>query len=61
MAEPTSAAADTPQAELLTQRYADPIVGTLGCWDRVILTGTLTDVCPAGAVAGWLHRDNQPV
>ena len=58
MAEPTSAAADTPPDELLTQRYADPIVGTLGCWDRVILTGTLTDVCHAGAVAGWLRRDN---
>jgi hypothetical protein len=42
----------------LTQRYADHIAGTLGCWDRVIITGTLTDVCHAGAVEGWLRRDN---
>jgi len=58
MSEPTPAPADTPQVELLTQRYAEQIVGTLGCWDRVILTGTLTDVCHAGAVEGWLRRDN---
>jgi len=42
----------------LTQRYAGQIVGTLGCWDRLILSGTLTDVCHAGAVAGGLRRDN---
>jgi hypothetical protein len=58
MAEPTPAAAKAPQVELLTQRYADQIVGTVGCWDRVIITGTLTDVCHAGAVEGWLRRDN---
>jgi hypothetical protein len=58
MAEPTPTAAETPQVELLTQRYADQIMGTLGCWDRVIITGTLTDVCHAGAVEGWLRRDN---
>ena len=58
MSEPTPAPADTPQVELLTQRYAEQIVGTLGCWDRVIITGTLTDVCHAGAVEGWLRRDN---
>ena len=56
--EPIPAPGDTPQVELLPQRYADHIVGTLGCWDRVILTGTLTDVCHAGAVEGWLRRDN---
>ena len=58
MAEPTRTAAETAYVELLTQRYADHIVGTLGCWDRVIITGTLTDVCHAGAVEGWLRRDN---
>jgi hypothetical protein len=58
MSEPTPAPPDTPSAELLTQRYADPIAGTLGGWDRVIITGTLTDVCHAGAVEGWLRRDN---
>ncbi|MBE0540184.1 MAG: MarR family transcriptional regulator [Verrucomicrobia bacterium] len=58
MSEPTPAPSDAPGTELLTQRYADQIIGTLGCWDRVILTGTLTDVCHAGAVEGWLRRDN---
>jgi hypothetical protein len=58
MSEPTPAPTDTPQVDLLTQRYADHIVGTLGCWDRVIITGTLTEVCHAGAVEGWLRRDN---
>ena len=57
MSEPTPAA-ETSHVELLTQRYADQIVGTLGCWDRVIITGTLTDVCHAGAVNRWLQRDN---
>jgi len=58
MAKPTPASSDTPHVELLTQRYAGQIVGTLGCWDRVIIAGTLTDVCHAGAVEGWLRRDN---
>src|SRR5829696_7802027 len=58
MSEPIPACTNSPQVELLTQRYADQIVGTLGCWDRVIITGTLTDVCHAGAVEGWLRRDN---
>lgn len=58
MSEPTPAAAETSHVELLTQRYADEIVGTLSCWDRVIITGTLTDVCHAGAVERCLQRDN---
>jgi hypothetical protein len=58
MTEPTPPPANVPEKELLTQRYADQIVGTLGCWDRVIITGTLTDVCHAGAVEAWLRRDN---
>lgn len=58
MSEPTPAAAETSHFELLTQRYAEEIVGTLSCWDRVIITGTLTDVCHAGAVERCLQRDN---
>lgn len=57
MNESTPAPIDGAERELLTQRYADRIVGTLGCWDRVILNGTLTDVCHAGAVEAWLRRD----
>ena len=58
MSVTTPPTVDTPEPELLTQRYAEKIVGTLGCWDRVIITGTLTDVCHAGAVEGWLRRDS---
>ena len=58
MSEPTPAPVNACDKELLSQRYAEQIVGTLGCWDRVIITGTLTDVCHAGAVEGWLRRDN---
>jgi hypothetical protein len=57
MTEPSSPVADVSEKELLTQRYAEQILGTLGCWDRVIITGTLTDVCHAGAVEAWLRRD----
>ncbi|MHB8522343.1 MAG: hypothetical protein ACYDH9_16505 [Limisphaerales bacterium] len=57
MSAPTSPPANAGENELLTQRYADKIVGTLGCWDRVIITSTLTEVCHAGAVEGWLRRD----
>jgi hypothetical protein len=58
MTETTTAVPAASEKELLTQRYADQIGGTLGCWDRVIITGTLTDVCHAGAVEAWLRRDN---
>ena len=50
--------ADAAEKELLTQRYAGQIVGILGCWHRVIITGTLTEVCHTGAVEGWLRRNN---
>jgi hypothetical protein len=58
MSEPTSASVDPPQVGLLTQRYAERITGTLGCWNRVLITDMLTQVCHAGAVEGWLRRDN---
>ncbi len=49
---------EAPDRELLTQRYANQIVGTLGCWDRVIITGTLIDVCHACAEEARLRRDD---
>lgn len=58
MTKPTPSPVHPCEQELLTQRHAGQIAGTLGCWDRVIITGTLTDVCHAGAVEGWLRRDN---
>jgi len=39
---------------LLEERYDDRILGTLSCWDRVIITGTLPDLCYAQAMAKTL-------
>ncbi len=36
------------------KRHQDLITGTLSCFDRVVLTGTLPDICFAGAMAGYL-------
>lgn len=55
------AAAETPR-DLLT-RYADQLAGSLRCFDRVILHGTLVDVAHPGALlvsmqaAGFRPRD----
>ena len=32
---------------LLTERYADQIAGVLGCWDRMLIFGTLPKICHA--------------
>ncbi len=42
----------------LLDRYADDIVGVLGCYDRVILTGTLVDLANPDALAIRLHHLN---
>jgi hypothetical protein len=36
------------------ERHADQIRGTLSCYDRVVLTGTLPDLCHAEAMARYL-------
>ena len=36
------------------ERHQELITGTLSCFDRVVLTGTLPDICFAGAMAGYL-------
>jgi hypothetical protein len=38
----------------IEDRYADKILGTLSCFDRVVLTGTLVDIGYAGAMAATL-------
>ncbi len=42
----------------LVSRYADKIVGVLGCYDRVVLSGTLTAVAHPEAMAGVLYREH---
>ena len=36
------------------ERHQDKIAGVLSCFDRVIITGTLPDICYAGAMASYL-------
>lgn len=40
------------------QRYAGQIAGQLGCWDRLVLTGTLLDVGYSGAAEKQLREAN---
>jgi hypothetical protein len=40
----------------LLERYADKIVGVLGCFDRLVLSGTLTAMAHPGAMAAVLQR-----
>lgn len=38
----------------LLSRYADKIQGVLSCYDRVVLTGTLPNLCYAGGMTAYL-------
>ena len=40
------------------KKYADKIQGTLSCYDRVAIKGTLPGVCHAGAMTNLLYRKN---
>jgi len=39
-------------------RYAAQIAGQLGCWDRLVLTGTLQEVGYSGALEKRLQQDH---
>ena len=41
---------------LITERYADKILGVLSCCDRVVITGMLVDIGYAGAMAATLSE-----
>ena len=43
--------------ELLTDRYADKIAGTLSCYDRVIIQGTLPGICYAEGMTHYLKAN----
>lgn len=42
--------------ELLTKRYAEKIIGTLGCFDRIVVKGTLTNLCYADGMTRYLKE-----
>jgi len=38
------------------QRHQEKIAGVLTCFDRVVITGTLPEICHAGALVGYLSQ-----
>ena len=42
--------------ELLTERHAAQIEGVLGCWDRVLIFGTLPRICYAEGMTSYLYE-----
>ncbi len=47
--------------EPITERYADKIAGVLGCFDRLLVTGTLAGFVIPGLIGGaWLQCGEDP-
>jgi hypothetical protein len=44
--------------ELLTQRYSEKISGTLSCYDRIVITGTLPVLSNAGHLTAYMYQNN---
>lgn len=44
--------------ELLTQRYNEKISGILGCYDRLVTTGTLPVLSNASHLTSYLYQNN---
>ncbi len=40
--------------ELLTERHKDQIAGVVGCWDRMLIFGTLPKICYAEGMTSYL-------
>jgi len=40
---------------LFTERHADKIAGTLSCYDRLVLMGTIPGLCYAEGMTRYLH------
>jgi hypothetical protein len=39
------------------EKYAEVILGELACYDRILITGTLPDICYSEAMAKFLRKD----
>jgi len=42
--------------ELLTERHKEQIAGVLGCWDRMLVFGTLPKICYAEGMTSLLYE-----
>jgi len=40
------------------ERHQDDVGCVLSCFDRVVMTGTLPDICHPGAMAGFLSSNS---
>jgi hypothetical protein len=40
----------------LVARYSDRVIGQLRCWDRVVIQGSLPEICHSAALEGELYR-----
>ena len=43
---------------LLTQRYDHKIRGTLSCFDRIVIQGTIPVICYAQGMTSFLYANN---
>ena len=41
--------------QLLTEKYADSLDGVLGCFDRIVITGSLAELCYAKGMTSYLY------
>ena len=41
--------------QMLTDRYHDRLAGTLSCYDRIVITGTLPGACYAAGMTSFLN------
>lgn len=44
--------------QLLHERYADKIKGLISCFDRIVITGTVPQICYAKGMTQLLHANN---
>jgi len=44
--------------KLLTERYEKKITGIIGCYDRIIITGTLPGICYSQGITSYFYRNN---
>ena len=41
--------------QLLTEKYAESLDGVLGCYDRIVITGSLAELCYAKGMTHYLY------
>ena len=47
--------------QIFTERHAHKIAGTLSCFDRILVQGTLPDICHPGAITGFFYRHRMKI